>query len=442
MKLLVYKETHFMKEIHLEQGTIYTIGRKEDCHIVLEKLPGISRKHFEIGQNDSGTWKVNVLSKMMPVQFEGRDQKEFLMDGQGEFLLRPYRFVFQGSKSEQDVHHDNDPLSSAGLEEHSVPEKPPPFENNLEKSFHGDNERTFIQKFNGIPYIKIIGKSGRKSEYFRLEGNLWVIGNSETASVFLRESIAVAHHFEISKTDRGFFITDSGSPHGTELNGQRLGSGKPHRLISGDIISVGRTSMQFELRDKAFEKKVVEIPNAVYKNPLVFFDKDVVMEGGDDEEEGPGKAERIQTQIQSQHHPGKKKRKFIMTIAVGILLAMAVGSEFLKEDTKDKKIKMVSDDPIHQLPLAQQKIVRQTYNLAKQLYLEGKLELAMSQLDRLHSILPSYKDSREMEEYCINSRELKEQQAMIEKQRRGRRGTGAKSAISDRPMLPKVCSVF
>ena len=40
MKLLVYKETHFIQEIHLEQGTIYNIGRKEDCHIVLEKLPG------------------------------------------------------------------------------------------------------------------------------------------------------------------------------------------------------------------------------------------------------------------------------------------------------------------------------------------------------------------------------------------------------------------
>ncbi len=424
MKILVHKDNQLLKEIQLIPGKLLSVGRKEDCDIVLEKLPGISREHFEIDEDGAGHWRVNVLSEVLLIQYNGEDRKSLTLKGSGEFLLGPYQFKF--------IHEEN----SQSLIKEPTSNTPAPLFNELEdslanpsedetddeivsplvplKSFEGDDENTSVQNFNGAPYIKIIGQNGKKSEYFRLEGNLWVVGGHESASLFINEVGASQNHFEISKTDKGFFIIDSGSSMGTELNGQRLKNKKAVRLSSGDIITVGSTTLQFELRDNSFKRKVSNIPLSMYKNPLVFFDQNVALVNFDNEKLEAGSVEEVSSTLFADKN---KRKRFIMVALTVVVVCVAAISQLTEQTNNTEGLQKSGLDPFSQLSEAEQKMVIQTHKLAKQLYLAGNFELALGQLEKLHNIIPVYKDSQEMQEYCINSRELKRQQAQIEQQK-------------------------
>jgi pSer/pThr/pTyr-binding forkhead associated (FHA) protein len=419
MKLMTFKDGQLIQELDLVSGQTYTVGRKEGCHIQLDKFPGISREHFEIDQDSRGTWRINVFSEIKLIEYRGQESKEFALEGDGEFLLDPYVFKFRVPQGMSQPGHQFNEMAEHSLDidsnnlsaiETSQSDEPGGLGRNEEID---DNEDTAKQSFSGLPYIKIIGHDGKKSEYFRLEGNLWVVGGDEAASVYLREPSASPNHFEISRTDKGFFLVDLGSRQGTELNGQKLTSKKPTRLLSGDIITVGSTSLQFELRDKAFKRKVSNIPLNMYKNPLVFFDQEVAMVSLDEPEEGLGSAEEVDT---SAFGTDKEKKKKILYAAVVAIVLIAIGSEFLLPS--GEKTQQATADPFNQLSPAEQKIVKQTYKLASQLYLNRSYELSLVQLDKLHSIIPVYKDSKKMEEDCIIARDNERQKALREQQRR------------------------
>ena len=417
MILKIYKDDTLMKELQLKQGVVYTFGRQEDCDVILEKLPGISRQHFQIKEEEPGVWKVLVLSKVKKLDFKGQEQQSFSLTEDGDFFLKPYRFAYitgdseKSSLSEQASGDENhDPNNFPDEQGFSGEDEGSHLEN-----FEGDDRKTVVQNFDGVPYIKIIGQNGKKSEYFRLEGNLWVVGNDEDASVYLNEPIAEKSHFEISKTETGFFILDCGTAHGTYLNGQKLEPGKSNRILSGDIIAVGKTSIQFELRDRSFKKKVQDVPESLYKNPLVFFDQEIAIVSTDDAVTGPGEVRQIPVPLTQTK--SKKRKKLTLALIALLAIGVPLSLEYFEAESNKKKIS-IQEEPLATLSPVEKKIVKQTYKLAKKLYLSGNFELSLVQLEKLHSIIPSYKDSNEIEEYCINARELKYQQAMIEKQKR------------------------
>jgi pSer/pThr/pTyr-binding forkhead associated (FHA) protein len=420
MKIQVFNENSLVTELTLIPGKIYTVGRKETCQIVLGKYPGISREHFEIDEDGSGAWRINLISDVLLIQFNGEDKKDFLLKDSGEFYLKPYKFKFAESKDSskksqapeaQDL-TDNSQLFS-NIEIIKNQSVDPIIQSENLVTAHSD-DNTAIHSFNGIPYIKIMGQKGKKSEYFRLEGNLWIIGGDENASVHIKDNEVSNNHFEISKTEKGFFLMDMNSANGTDLNGQKLTSKKPQRLLSGDIITIGNTSLQFELRDHAFKRKVNNIPLNMYKNPLVFFDQDVAIVNLREDDGSHGQAEQLSVD------PMKKpmdRKTLLIRFAAAVILLIVITSQLLKTNEDDKAKQTIGADPFSQLSPAEQKIVVQTHNLAKQLFLAKNYELALTQLEKLHSIIPVYKDSKEIEEFCVNSRELKRQQAIIEKQR-------------------------
>jgi pSer/pThr/pTyr-binding forkhead associated (FHA) protein len=411
VKILVFKDNKLLQSLELKTGESYTGGRKEDADIKLDKYPGISRQHFEIDEDGGGAWRVNVLSEVKFIEFQGEDRKDFQLKGKGEFLLSPYTFQFEAINETPSF----DQASESEVAEQASFEAPlvtsDPSQEDSDDDYDSD-EKTAVQNFSGLPYVKILGRDGKKSEYFRLEGNLWTIGGHESASVFIKDPAAAQNHFEISKTDKGFFVVDLGTPQGTELNGQSLTPKKPSRLLSGDMITVGSTTLQFELRDKAFDRKVSNIPLNMYKNPLVFFDQDVAMVSLDEENNETGQAEEIVDKQQS-----KEKRKKWMMIAAAVIVLLAVGQEFLMSSSEDTA-KTTQADPFSQLSPAEQKIVVRTYKLASQLYLNRNYELSLVQLDKLHSILPVYKDSKKIEEDCLNARDIQRQKALREQQKR------------------------
>lgn len=416
MKLLLFKNDEFISELRLTSGQTYKVGRLENCDMVLEKLPGISREHFEISEESPGQWRVNVLSEIKLVEINGEERKDFVLAGEGSFELDPFVFHYEGEQSSKiplNAMVENS-LEALPSEQDDIEDfKNDDDSKSFSGSFGGNDEKTAIHSFSGLPYIKIIGQDGKKSEYFRLEGNLWVVGGHEGASVYIREPGAVPSHFEISKTEKGFFIIDLGSPQGTELNGQKLVAKKHSRLLSGDIITVGNTSLQFELRDKAFKRKISNIPLNMYKNPLVFFDQDVAMVSIDEEDNAEGRVEEIKER--SNKNQKNKLRPLLIAAAV-IGLAFVAKNEFGSKESNKKAAK--ANDPFSELSPRDQKMVLQSYKLANQMYLSQNYELALAQLDNLHQIIPVYKKSREWEEFCINARDVQREQAAIAQQRR------------------------
>lgn len=424
MKIQLYKDGELVSETLLRSGKLYSAGRKESADIPLDKLPGISREHFEVDEDTNGQWRINVLSDVLLVQSQGQMTSSLTLSGNGEFLLGPYQFKYFDDQN----HTHSSSLPSIPKVEHTGSQANVSLFNDHESDeiqaiepvapdshFDGEDDKTAIQNFSGAPYIKIIAQNGKKSEYFRLEGNLWVIGNSESSSILINDSAVAPQHIEISKTDKGYFIIDQGSPQGTEVNGQKLNPKRPIRINSGDIILIGATHLQFELRDHSFKRKVNSVPLTLYKNPLVFFDQNIALVNLDEKADTIGSAEEVKATVFKDN---KQKKKFMLVAAAVVCVLLVAITELTKETEKTQGEQKKGLDPFSQLSEAEQKIVVQTHKLAKQLYLNGNFELALVQLEKLHNIIPIYKDSQEMQEYCINSRELKRQQALIEQQKR------------------------
>ncbi|MCJ8275363.1 MAG: hypothetical protein HRT44_00930 [Bdellovibrionales bacterium] len=130
---------------------------------------------------------------------------------------------------------------------------------------------------------------------------------------------------------------------------------------------------------------------------------------------GTGSVEEVEIEAEEAK---KVTRKNLLVITAAVVVLAAVIVNFMgSEPTGPVKV-AESADPFSKLDAQQKKIVVQTHKLAKQLYLNGNFELALVQLQKLHSIIPSYKDSQEIEKYCISSRDLKREQALREQQRR------------------------
>src|SRR5690606_25300866 len=67
---------------------------------------------------------------------------------------------------------------------------------------------------------------------------------------------------------------------------------------------------------------------------------------------------------------------------------------------------------------AQQDIVRHSFKLADNLIKQQKFELALEQLATVHTYVPQYENSRELEGVALQYRQIRDQQNYLERQRR------------------------
>jgi hypothetical protein len=78
-----------------------------------------------------------------------------------------------------------------------------------------------------------------------LEGPRATIGRAKDADCVLRDANVSRHHAELRRSPAGdWTIADLGSTNGIKVNGRRVGS---TRLKSGDKVTVGTTTFQFDI---------------------------------------------------------------------------------------------------------------------------------------------------------------------------------------------------
>jgi hypothetical protein len=74
--------------------------------------------------------------------------------------------------------------------------------------------------------------------------------------------------------------------------------------------------------------------------------------------------------------------------------------------------------PIEQLNSEQKGMIKDAFNLARNLYVQGKYELCLEQLEKIHELTPQYENSRELESFCDQGHELVLKERLLETKER------------------------
>jgi len=104
----------------------------------------------------------------------------------------------------------------------------------------------------------------------------------------------------------------------------------------------------------------------------------------------------------------KKHKLRIALLAIApILLIVALTGSGNSSDTS-RKVAGKANEPVafDKLTNEQKNAVKDTFSLARNLYVQGKYELCLAEIAKLHEMIPMYENSKELEAFCNQGREL------------------------------------
>lgn len=397
--LVIKKDNQIISEYQLNVDQEYSAGRSKECDIHLDEVT-ISRQHLKIFFRDNA-WHVQTLSKYSPIYLNNEPVDYSQLKDNDTIKIVNHTFTFHDKPIDSSVRSES--ITNSLPKQNSLnqsEETPTPIlkieeeqDNNLE-SF---DEKTFVPESSsndwavGIPYL-IIRSPESDSKTLRLEGDYWVIGRDEMCDIIVEDAKSSREHCEVYKKNNFYYIQDKDSSNGTLLNGTRIGFKKEFPLKSGDNIQIGQVILTFEIRDPNYQSKLSHLPveseqplmNNTYHAPAMYTD-----------------SERKVVKIQP-----KKNKKPVFYAVLGILaLALFYGlSQETQQNTEmasqtTNSLTPTNLSPIDSLAPDQKEYVEKTYVLAQNLYKQGKYELAIIEVEKIHSMLPEYKDTKDILKY-------------------------------------------
>lgn len=383
--LKIFLDHSEIGNVDLDVGTDNIFGRQNDCKFPLDSYPGISRHHFNIYYKDQ-SWHVKSLSDKNPLWIAGKKTEETSLHEESTFELKPYRFEL------------------VALTDHILDK------NQFQTEHASGDEITKAGMARLAPYLQITQENG-ETELLRLEGEAWIAGRDPLGDIVLPDESASRKQFEIYCNDNLFYIRDLDSSNGTLLNGSTLRSDQPRELQSGDVIEVNRLQIHFQFRDSQFNEK---LQGAVESLPSLF-EQNLSSHGYDstyatsDETIDP-----LEPQARSIQGFLKSKKIKPTHLIMAILVVVIAVKFFWPETTAEKTEIAVDDDSpdalFAKLTEQQKNMIIQSYSLASNLMMQEKYEMALSQLEKIHAVLPGgYQKSKEFEEQCIESRRIRQQ---------------------------------
>jgi pSer/pThr/pTyr-binding forkhead associated (FHA) protein/tetratricopeptide (TPR) repeat protein len=380
------------KQLTLDPSREYIIGRGQQCDLVLEDASGVSRQHARVYyQNES--WRLQVLSKFGTLNYNGESISDTELEIDSIFKIPPYDF-FYISEQESAPQNSDIKAEEPSVENFSTAQEVKPDE---------FSEHTMVGQVELIPYIRVSKDGQTDDELFRLEGQSWLAGRDESCAIFLNHSAASRRQFRLESKPQGYFITDLGSSNGTSLNGQVLPKNETVPLRSGDVITLRGMTLQFEVRDPNFKNKLTQIPQDLLAPPQLPAIATSPAWGVTAAGERGGvihlNAHNLPEIGRIDSTKNKQKKLILAAIgAAALILAFIFGST----DSKPKPKNIAQQNQaFEKLTPSQRQLVKDSYNLAKNLHLAGKYELAADQLKKLHELMPEgYLDSRKLAEDC------------------------------------------
>ncbi len=374
-KLIVTQNKKMLHELVLKKGKTYTVGRSSENDLVLDEA-NLSRQHFKITfENDA--WTVSQVARFGEIIFKDKAQKTFSLANNDTFKISIFTFKF----SENDE-------SLTQMPTQDLPADPD------EKTFSGDH--TSVASSYGVPFIKIVYPD-KHIDTLRMEGEYWVIGRDTKNEVFIDDPKSSRTHAEIAKHGDFFTLRDLKSSNGTYFNGNKMQPNVPTAMLSGDTFSIGNTHFTFEIRDPNFETNL----STVTQDNNQFATSNL-----------PG-AVRIEDVPIYMKRPAQIGGAVVALLVLFMILPSGDPKPHKGRSSLASKSEHAKQDDIKLSP-EQNEFVDKTYKLAKTLYMSQKYELALSEIQKVHELLPIYQDSKEIEALCREAIDLKMQQKKIE----------------------------
>ena len=408
MKFILKRFGKVIKEMQLEEGREYIIGRHSDCDFVLDEETGFSRKHVKIHQSpESGNWLVESISELGGLYLEGEEVDGAELEDSASLALKSYTLEFIAEKEE------NEPEKT----ESQTPQSPAPtLKKEEEENLEGQTKVFFSENLVYSLYIYI---DGEMSNHLSLnEGDSWVIGRSEECDISVDYSVLTRKHLKITKQAENFYVQDLGSANKTFLNGEELKAGQPFPLRANDEISISDLKIVFEVRDRHFKQMMSNLP---------------VLSQDDSQDEG-GLPALASAKVILEDAPedgarpaGSLKRKGINKKIIFLFIVLAVaGAVVFIQLKSDKKAKVQQ---------AKQKKDKEYKDKLEAFYKEAlnslekeKYHICIDQLEELHrfSTQGGFKDSQQILLRCQNGLENRKQKEEYLRQEEAKRQTEEK----------------
>ncbi len=459
-RLKVLKGGLLFGTLNLVENETYLIGRGADVQLQIEEGPGISRHHLNLKFHQS-VWIVELISRVGELYLGSEKVSMIELTGDMTFRIPPYDFIFTSATSQpEEISQGNlavpipdsgntSSTIDAGIDGNTVSRSPVRTRDGDsvdESAGHEPIEKTSVSRKSLTALLKIVYPD-QPSETFRLEGHLWSAGREEINSIHLKHVNVSRKHFEINQVSEGFYITDLGSANGTFLNGEKLAANQPHSLQSGDEISILNLHMHFQIRDEQFKNQLALIQKTVPK-PIDDPGHQNFLEipggqwpaGSQRQLESYASGQSGYPEQSLQHPPmswgddpnafypeglnssidpsphqireisanrNQGRQRFVRILL--ILLIPVAGYIFLSDDTSKKsKIEKTDSASLSEgkaaafetLSVEQKNSIRDSFQLARNLYVSGKYELCLSEIRKIHELVPVYEESKDLQTFC------------------------------------------
>ena len=423
-KLIVKQHGTELIRLELQPGQEYIAGRSADSQIPLPQQKGLSRQHLKFYYKDDH-WVVECLSKFLLLQ-SGNDTCEVLeLKSTTSFSFSVFEFQFE-TEAPAPVAEELQEAPELSEPKPHFSQVPVPISQSEVTSPRANNEATVAGVSSLVPFLRISSGNSSEDETLRLEGHLWIAGRDSNSEIFLETPHASRKHFELIRTPEGFFVTDLGSSNGTKLNGNKLPPHEPVKVESGDSISVQNIKMLFEVRDVQFMDRVNNLP--VVQDPYA---QPMPMMPWPEQQMyylPPTPEEKPEFTGWKKHLNWKQhKVRMLLVGALPILLILLFSDDKPKNPTAPRdpaaaagQPQTPANVPFEQMTNEQKNAIKDSFNLARNLYVQGKYELCITEVAKLHLLIPFFENSKELEEFCKQGRELVIRQKDLERKERER----------------------
>ncbi len=437
MLLKILSNNTLISEHQLVVDQEYLVGRSQDCDIVLESNNGVSRKHLTIIVNDDATLTIRLISKLGELLYNDDFVEELTIPYGEKFYVADFEFLYNEVVIDLDptspVLPDETEDSSLNLQEDNQkdlsiePNASLDFNNEADLEYNDnlnieaneilsteehkkvndediDDEITLTATNHLSVILNILSKStGKAKKSYELEGNNWIIGRDKKCSLALPYQFMSRKHFELIKTNEGFYIFDFGSSNGTKINGKKLPKKEHIRIYNNDIIGIKSLKIKVELIDQTYKDKIknIVIEEEVHNQKLVTNEQFNV-----DDFYQPN------LKIKKSSNAGKSIfRALIALIVIGCGYIYTTQNKpkkrnvaSIKKVSKKTKNKEVKKETHNQI------IISDIFNSAQNYYNEKNYIVCINEFERLHTLVPSFKNSKQLQSLCKQGLEIEEEQ--------------------------------
>lgn len=220
VELIVYRGDELIERVSLPLGAL-GFGRSEDSELCLADI-SVSRKHgritvssdevlFEDLGSGNGSW------------FKGQRVRSQILEHGDEILIEPFRLQIE-------ILQELDLVTDAEIEgtERTV-------------MLHKADAELLLETDYPEARLEVVSGSVNQN-VVQLYGNLVSLGRSEQRDLVLSDKAASRLHCEVVPLNGSYWLRDSGSANGVQVNGSAVSE---HELIDGDVICIGETQIRF-----------------------------------------------------------------------------------------------------------------------------------------------------------------------------------------------------